>query len=265
MLFGSNPEFVEIKEMCFQTFPKVHLPIPEKYYVLQGNNSVKTEFCTIQKSINIACKPPLFEDFNYNKGKAQIVDIQFTDVFGQKNQQAYLYPFTSVIEPASSYTPNQLQNEFTNHKILLQNQDTHRETQMLLASEQFNHRHVPSTNPASEENTFEACQSSKVPTKDDLYKLSILIQDTNYDFDIYKTGHLQVNVDTCYLTSNGLYVSKNISGFNWSFEIFFEKNTTTNRNRRQLRCRHGDCQKVFKKAWNLFDHMRIHTGKKPFS
>jgi hypothetical protein len=24
---------------------------------------------------------------------------------------------------------------------------------------------------------------------------------------------------------------------------------------------HNDCNKIFKKAWNLFDHMRIHTGK----
>ena len=133
-------------------------------------------------------------------------------------------------------------------------------------SEFINFGKVASGDTMSRETSVEnKCASSKVPTKGDLYRLSILIQDTNPEFDNFLSGAIQNKVDESRLSESGLFISKNISGFQWAFEIFFEKNEGTNRNRRQLRCKHGECNKVFKKAWNLFDHMRIHTGKKPFS
>jgi hypothetical protein len=101
----------------------------------------------------------------------------------------------------------------------------------------------------------------KVPSKEDLYNLSVMIQNTNPDFQNILSSDLKSYLDECTLTRDGLYVSKVICGFDWWFEIYFEKNNKTNRNRRLLKCKHNNCGKIFKKAWNLFDHMRIHTGK----
>lgn len=104
-----------------------------------------------------------------------------------------------------------------------------------------------STEDASDNSHGNAARAfSKVPTKEDLYKLSTLIQNTNSDFEILNSSELAFAVERFLLTNTGLYISKNLCGFNWEFEIFFLKNKGTNRNRRHLRCKHKDCGKIFK-------------------
>lgn len=49
------------------------------------------------------------------------------------------------------------------------------------------------------------------------------------------------------------------------FRIFKYRNPTTNRNLKILKCDHENCQKFFRKFHNFYDHLRIHTGERPFS
>ncbi|CAI2372681.1 unnamed protein product [Moneuplotes crassus] len=108
-------------------------------------------------------------------------------------------------------------------------------------------------------------QNPSVASKKDLYKLSTLIQNINPCLSSAKSDISLEHLDEYSISSTGLYMSKILCGFNWEFEVFFEKNKQTKRSRRNLRCKHKNCGKVFKKAWNLFDHMRIHIGKKPYA
>lgn len=130
--------------------------------------------------------------------------------------------------------------------------------------------HLPKVNSTKDVSDVSSCDenlpnNSKVPTKQQLYQLSTMIQNTNPDFENFILENKVSNfVDYYKIHSDNLYICKNINGFEWKFEIFFEKSLKTSRCRRLLRCKHDDCEKIFKKAWNLFDHIRIHTGEKPY-
>jgi uncharacterized Zn-finger protein len=63
---------------------------------------------------------------------------------------------------------------------------------------------------------------------------------------------------------NSLKLNYKIDIPNDDFILYFEVNPETNWKRRVLRWNYNGCSKGFKKAWNLFDHMRVHTGDKPY-
>mmetsp|Transcript_8873 Transcript_8873/g.10040 ORF Transcript_8873/g.10040 Transcript_8873/m.10040 type:complete len:132 (-) Transcript_8873:72-467(-) len=48
------------------------------------------------------------------------------------------------------------------------------------------------------------------------------------------------------------------------FEICYVQSDRYNKMRRMFKCMHQDCGRTFTKTWNLFDHLRTHSGDKPF-
>jgi len=48
------------------------------------------------------------------------------------------------------------------------------------------------------------------------------------------------------------------------FETAYKHNKTTGRVLRYFICKYDNCNRKFNKTWNFIDHVRIHTGEKPY-
>ena len=48
------------------------------------------------------------------------------------------------------------------------------------------------------------------------------------------------------------------------FRVFKYKNPRTMRQVKILKCDHDNCSMFFRKWHNFFDHLRVHTGERPF-
>lgn len=49
-----------------------------------------------------------------------------------------------------------------------------------------------------------------------------------------------------------------------NFRIIKYRSPKTNRNQKILKCDNPGCAKFFRKFHNFYDHLRIHTGERPF-
>ena len=57
--------------------------------------------------------------------------------------------------------------------------------------------------------------------------------------------------------------NKNLEGVKYDKVLVVNKNT--NRVNTVLVCKYDNCGREFKKSWDLLDHVRQHTGEKPYS
>lgn len=51
---------------------------------------------------------------------------------------------------------------------------------------------------------------------------------------------------------------------NYKYDVNYQTNKNTGRVIRYYICKYGDCNKRFNKTWNFIDHVRIHTGERPY-
>lgn len=50
----------------------------------------------------------------------------------------------------------------------------------------------------------------------------------------------------------------------YKFKTQYIKNEETGRILRYYICGYDNCERKFNKTWNFIDHVRIHTGEKPY-
>lgn len=51
---------------------------------------------------------------------------------------------------------------------------------------------------------------------------------------------------------------------NHRYQTLYMHNKTTGRVLRYFICKYDNCNRKFNKTWNFIDHVRIHTGEKPY-
>ena len=70
--------------------------------------------------------------------------------------------------------------------------------------------------------------------------------------------------DFIYADNDDYLLNQVSSSMKGQYEVFYEKSDSTRRKRKYMKCSYAGCDKIFKKTCNLFDHLRIHTGDRPF-
>jgi hypothetical protein len=213
------------------------LPIPENYYNRQSCQSVTPPSSQKAKLVDDGIRNG-FEYFMC------VSDLTYISAIPQKTtifipqipyKSENIIPLNQVCSSLHTdnfiYQKSEMFQEFHPHPTVIQSQ---------IMKDNSNFGKMISTEGVSESSYNRKLDNApRVPTKEDLYNLSTLIQNTNSKFDNYSTSEITGAVDNCYITNTGLFISKNLNGFNWEFEIYFQKDLGTNRNRRKLRCKHN--------------------------
>lgn len=233
MIYTTNLEPLFPESLYSHVGSNVQLPLPEKFYSTACNNHY--ESLPASSSMNFADgDKQIIEDFIRNSSNlhnsGNIHGI--SGCFSQTRPEAF-----------AVFTLNQVSASVYNWSTLLQIKDSQPEVNSpsSRATGLGNFGKVISTHDGSESiSASDVANCTRVPTKEELYLLSTIIQNTNPEFENAGSEELKDNVDSHYVSKSGLFISKKLAGFEWAFEIFFEKHKGTNRNRRQLRCKHDN-------------------------
>ena len=99
-------------------------------------------------------------------------------------------------------------------------------------------------------------------------QIRIRLNELNYRENIESTDIHREDSDSEWISTPPEYYNvkkANIAPMrDYNFETLYRQNKKTGRILRYFICKYDNCNRKFNKTWNFIDHVRIHTGEKPY-